>query len=333
MANIELALCDLDLDYIMAFASYMMEHVPGSNIHIFTTPESFFADEEDYDVALLTTDFEEISAFRKKGKVSHRYLLCEKDTEDEDCIFKYQSMDMVIDRIIELKSAGFMGQAKRSKSLGKTKLIGVYSPNSHELSMPFSMALGQAQKEEAKVLFLDLEEISILPQLLGGGKDKNLMDLLYEVSIGNEDIDLIEYTRYFMGFQYISPFSNVSDIGEVEEDTWARLFDRLMREKFDVIVVLFGRTINGFAKHLQRLDKLYLLNKPGDYYCLMQENFIKFLQRAGVDCDMEEVLLPMSAANLSTGSYCLEELLQGNLGVFVGRLMCKNEPSEEALCG
>ena len=333
MANIELALCDPDSDYIMAFASYMMEHVPGSNIHIFTTPESYFADEEDYDVVLLTTDFEEISAFRKKGRVSHRYLLCQEDIEDEDCIFKYQSMDKVIDSIIELKAAGLKRQANKTLSKQKTKIIGVYSPNSHELSMPFSMALGQAQKEAARVLFLDLEEISILPQLLGGGKDKNLMDLLYEVSIGKEDIDLMEYTRYFMGFQYIAPFSNVSDMGEVEEETWEKFFDRLIQEKFDVIVVLYGRTINGFVKHLQRLDKLYLLNKPGDYYGLMQENFIKFMRRAGVDCDMEEVLLPMSAANLSTGAYCLEELLQGNLGVFVGRLLCKKKSEEEALCG
>ena len=320
MKNLEVALCDCCEDYILKFASYLMSNMSVS-IHIFTTTESFFADEACYDVAIMTEDFKEVSEFRPKGKVKRKYFLSEEPNLDrEEYIFKYQSVDVILDRIEELKKQKIVG-ASIKKSNKKSKLIGVYSPVSHELQLPFSMALGQAYRTGGKVLFLDLEELSIMPNLIGSSCDRNLLDLLYDINTSTNEVELSTYVRSFMGFDYVQPFQNPNELCEIESDTWNLFFEMLEKTDYDVIVVLFGRTINGFTSIIQRFEHLFVLGKPGDYFKKGQEAFFDYLERINVDVDRENVILPMSAGNLSDGTYQIQELMQGNLGVFVKKLI------------
>ena len=95
----------------------------------------------------------------------------------------------------------------------------------------------------------------------------------------------------------------------------------LLKTDYETIVILFGRTINGFSSIIERLEKLYVLGKPGDYFRRGQDMFFDYLERINSSVDSLNVILQMSAANLADGSYQIEELLQGNLGVFVKKLM------------
>lgn len=321
MNNLEVALCDCCESYIMKFASYLMENMKVS-IHIFTTIESFFSDEGCYDVAILSEEFMEVSDFRPKGKVKHKYFLTEnKEAAEDSTIYKYQSMDCILDQVAELKKLqNMVASIKHSNS--HSKMIGVYSPVGHELQLPFSMALGQAYRSDGKVLFLDLEEISIMPDLIGRSCERNLLDLLYEINTNTSDeFNLSKYARSFMGFDYIEPFLNPNELSEIDQETWSRLFNRLQATDYDVIVILFGRAINGFNSFIEGLEKLYVLGKPGDYFKKGQEAFFEFLDRIDTEVESENVILPMSAGNLTDGTYQIEELLQGNLGVFVKKLI------------
>lgn len=320
MRNLEVALCDCCEDYIIKFASYLMSNM-DVGIHIFTTTESFFSDEGCYDVAIMSEDFKEVSDFRPKGEVKRKYFLCEQpDVEDEDYIFKYQSIDNILGRVSELRKQKGVG-ASVKKSNGNSKFIGVYSPVDHELQLPFSMALGQGYRTGGKVLFLDLEEISIMPNLIGDDMERNLLDLLYEINTSAAKFNLDTYVRNFMGFDFIQPFRNPNELCEIEAETWNMMFDVLAKSDYDVIVVLFGRTINGFISILQRFEHLYVLGKPGDYFKKGQEAFMEYLERINADVERESVILPMSAGNLADGTYQIQELMQGNLGVFVKKLI------------
>ncbi len=320
MKNLEIALCDSCQDYILKVASFLLNQMEVG-VHVFTTPESFYVDENDYDVTILTQEFEEISEFKSKGRVGHKYYLTEEQIEErEDSIYKYQSVKDIIDGITELKEKKNLG-ANTRKSIGNSKIIGVYSPIAHELQLPFSMALGQAYGTEGKVLFLDIEEISVLPNLVGRNCEKNLLDLLYELDTAQSSFNLKEYVRSFMGFDYVQPFANPNEISEIEQSTWERFFEMLSKADYDVIVVLFGRTINGFNSYIRNMDKLFVLGKPGDYFRKTQENFLDYMDRIGSVLELENVILPMSAGNLSDGTYHIEELLHGNLGIFVKKLV------------
>ena len=321
MRNLEVALCDLDSDYILRFASHLME-IPNVSVHIFTTTEGFFMDESDYDVTILTDEFQDIVDFRSKGRAGHKYLLTEDTKDQEDYIYKYQAVDKIINEIHELRKIG-IDRAFQENNKGKSKLVGIYSPANHELSLPFSMAVSQNYRAEGRVLFLDLEEVSILTRLMGNICERNLMDLLYEVST-EEKPDISKYITSFMGFDYVSPFENPNEISEIEEVTWEKFFGILEGSNYDAIVILFGRTINGFSRFIGRLSKLYLLGRPGDYFKMSQDFFLDYMRRINAEDLVESVMLPMSAGNLSDGTYQIEELLQGNLGVFVKRLVSAN---------
>ena len=324
MKNLELALCDFDADYLFMLANHLVEK-SNVSVHIFTTTEGLFNDDTDFDVTILTEDFQEVAGFRQKGRVGHKYFLTEiANTEDnnlsekQDFIYKYQSVDRIIDEIQELRDITSAGTRNSSE---KSKLLGVYSPACHELQLPFSMALCQGYRAGGRVLFLDLEEISIMPNLIGENCDRNLMDLLYEINTNTENIDLSTYVRSFMGFDYIEPFLNPNELAEIDEDTWNRFFELLSETEYDAVVVLFGKAINGFSRFIERLNKLYVLGRPGDYFRKGQEIFLDYLERIHANISIENVILPMSAGNLSDGAYQIEELLQGNLGMFVSKLI------------
>ena len=59
---------------------------------------------------------------------------------------------------------------------------GIYSPIRHELQLLFALAYAKQKREEkseGELLFLDLEENSLLPELLADTGRENLMDYLY----------------------------------------------------------------------------------------------------------------------------------------------------------
>ena len=321
MKNLEIALCDLDSDYILKFANHLMSRA-NVGVHIFTTTEGFYSDETEFDVTILTEEFEEISSFRPNGRIGHKYILTEDSANiSEDYIYKFQAVDKLLEEISELKEVKKISIGKRISN-GNSKLVGVYSPIAHELQLPFSMALGQAYRTGGKVLFIDLEEISIMPNLIGRNCERNLMDLLYLMNTDSDvERNLADYVHSFMGFDYIEPFFNPNEISEVDEDTWSRFFEMLVKSDYEVVVILFGRAINGFSKLIERLSRLFVLGRPGDYFSKGQENFFEYLERIQAEVLATNVILPMSAGNLCDGGYQLEELLQGNLGVFVRKLM------------
>lgn len=335
MKKIELALCDLDYDYITAFASYIFAHYDNVNINIFTTLESYYADEGVYDVGIMSSEFEEVSLFKNSGEIQKKYYLYEEKAEEEfeNHIYKYQALDKILSGIKEINSSHSIRSVSTNNSNGKSKFIGIYSPVSHELQLPFSMALSDSYRDKGSVLFLDLEEISVMPDLIASEKEKNIMDLIYEISTEDERVNLDEYIYHFRGVDYIEPFYNPNELGEIDMNTWKRLMGKIEKIKYDYVVVLFGRAINGFAEIVDTFDQLYILGKPGDYFKRGQEVFCNYLERANSSVNAESVILPMSAGNLCEGAYCIEELLQGNLGVFVKKLINNKDELKVSCCG
>ena len=68
-------------------------------------------------------------------------------------------------------------------------------------------------------------------------------------------------------------------------------------------------------------QELVVLGKPGDYYQKSQKSFLEYAGRVYENVPIRTVSLPMSAGNLVDGTYAMEELIQGNLGIFVRKLL------------
>ena len=329
MKKTRIALCDLDMDYITRFASYIMERNFSSRVElsIFTTPESFFADEGSFDLGIMTSDFMEVSAFKNQGTIMKKYLLSEDKEQSSNgewrSICKYQSMDSIIEEIDELKECSLKtAEDKRSGEKEGTKIWGIYSPMSHELQLPFAMALCESLSEKGRMLFIDFQEVSIMPSLIQAEASGNLMDLIFELNASGNGVPetVSKYVHRFMGMDYIAPFSNPDDLAQLGEDDLKVLFRALYNLNYDGIVLLLGKAVPGFGELLSRMNQLILLSKPGDYFNKGNELFMDYLEKAGIEIQTSLVRLPMNAGNLKDGTYCIGELLRGNLGLFVKKL-------------
>jgi hypothetical protein len=148
------------------------------------------------------------------------------------------------------------------------------------------------------------------------------MDMLYMMAQPEEiRLNITDYVTSFMGIDYIPPFHNPEEFNDVDSETWQKFFTFIASLGYDHIVILFGRTMQGFTDMLTCCDELIVLNKPGDYYRMSQNRFLQYLEECHIATAVASVLLPMSAGNLVDGTYVLEELIQGNLGVFVRKQM------------
>lgn len=325
MKKRSIVICDSDEAYVHAFSAYLMEHLRDVTIASFTSEEAFLASDTVYSIGILNKDFLSVLEFSGKDLVREKFYLCDDviagEYEHLPMVYKYQSMEIVeemLKRIQQKKTSSWWNDSKK----GKTRLVGIYSPISHELQLPFAMSLAQVYREGGKVLLLDIEELSILQMLTKQQGSRSFIDLLYLMTQPQppED-DIGVYTNCFMGVDYINPFAGPEEMADVEKETWITFMHRLMMSDYDTIVILFGRTIRGFQDIVSGCQEFIVLGKPGDYYQKSQTKFVEYAQTHYQNAEIHEVMLPMSAGNLVDGTYAIEELIQGNLGMFVRRMI------------
>ena len=127
---------------------------------------------------------------------------------------------------------------------------------------------------------------------------------------------IVQMTVLYLRFLYTA-----EEMADVEKETWITFMHRLMMSDYDTIVILFGRTIRGFQDIVSGCQEFIVLGKPGDYYQKSQTKFVEYAQTHYHNAEIHEVMLPMSAGNLVDGTYAIEELIQGNLGMFVRRMI------------
>lgn len=320
-----IVVCDEDEAYVEAFTSYLLGKLGDITICSFTDKEEFLRDDNTYSLGILSREFLEVAEFACKSNIAEKMYLCDETTVPEyehlPMVYKYQSMDIVVEMLRRRRSkknrGGFAGGGRAGG-----KMIGIFSPISHELQLPFALAVSQICQEQGSVLFLDLEEFSVLPDFLGKGDESgqaaSLLDILYLLE-GQGEVKLTNYTRQYMGIDYLLPFSDPEEISSIRPEQWQSLLAAASASEYDVIVVLLGRVIQGFAELSGLFDELVVLNKPGDYYQKSQKSFMRYASGASGGKHLLPMQLPMSAGSLVDGTYGLEELIQGNLGVYVRR--------------
>lgn len=330
MRQKNIIVCDSDPNYAGLFSGYIMDHVDGASISIFCNPESFLKDAAQYDVGIMAKEYLELLNYKDHGGVYASYYLSEEDGDMRfapiEPLYKYQPMEKMISRISELNDVSQLkGELKKNHREGLPRLVGVYSPIAHELQLPFALALGQLYGEGSRVLFLDLEEISILAQLLEiGNEGRNISDLLYLAKQNSANLRISDFTYEFNGMDLILPFSNPEEINELDISAWDTLLNLISGASYDVVVALFGRSLKNFSEVLDSLDELVLIGREGDYFDKSFFVFDQYIKASGISPKILSIQLPLTASALRDGSYCIEELLAGNLGVFVRRLMNKD---------
>ena len=321
MGYFKILICDEDASYVRSLSRFLAWTKDEIRVSAYTDVSDFLNCESEFDMGLLGKAFWEAYESSRPDVRLKRvlYLSNESNPDDPEQIYKYQSMDTFMDKIYSAMRQEDVMKMLSGMKLQKGSSIGVFSPIWHDLRLPFSMALTKAKNDSGKALFVDLETISILPELLGREVGEDLLDLLYRLETADEASFMIEeYIYYFEGIAILPPMRSPGRIGEVTAGQWEKLFATAEKNGYQ-LVILMDQMLQGFEEIVSGMRELVLLGRPEDYYKKSQNKCKMYLKNIENPPEIRELLLPMSAATLADGTYDFGQLLEGNLGNFVRR--------------
>lgn len=327
MTKHKLVVCDMDEAYVEAFAAYLLERLEDVTISTYTDTSDFLqGDGNVYDIGILGKEFLYVMADSNMDNIREKLYLCDERVAEEfeylPMVYKYQSME-IVEEMLKRINMKIGGSQWKNRDID-LKMTGIYSPVAHELQMPFGLALCQAYSEGGRILYVDIEELSIMQSLMHREGGKNMQDFFFYMK-QDKEVSLGDFVATFMGIDYIRPFNNPEELNEITGEDWQGFFEVISRGGYDRVVVLFGRAIQGFAHILSDFDELIILTKQGDYYQRSNECFQDYLRKLNLQIKMDKITLPMNASNLNAGNFILEELVQGNLGMYVRRQIMNRE--------
>ena len=322
MKGYEILVIDSERKYVDALVRFLMsQRIDGSSsisVTGISDPEDITGLNGRFSIGIIAEEYLNLieNSDGSHGITIDRvFVLTEDNTIDKpNSIYKYQNMDIL---------CGILSQEKRRRGVVSEadgmEVLGVYSPSKHELSLPYALSLCKSFIGNKEVLFVDLSEIGTLSFLMGERIREDLIDVIYMLENGEDGGGLEKFIIPYEGISVLSPVATPSQLSYITPDQWGKLFEKIKESGFQKVVVLFGSLIQGFADLAGNLRKLIVLKKPGDFYAISDEIFMDYMEKLDLKDICEDVLLPLSAANLTSGSFRLEALINGKLMEFVNR--------------
>ncbi len=323
MRRQKIIICDTDSAYVRALSTYFISALRDTEIATYSSVERFCVDDGNYDVALLGREFIEAmdgttamhdrfgQVFMLTGDINES-----NSTGEYGIVYKFQKMQLFMENVRQIRR-----DPQTALNHAGKQWTGIYSPMRHELQLVFALAYCKQKQEaapEKSVLFLDLEENSLFSELTGRDHAKNVTDYLYLLeSDGISEEELTDCLMYYEGFACLPPVKYFQELVAIGALRWEKFFDSIAKLAFDQVVVLFDGAFRGTEELFARLQDLLLLMRDGDFYRKYDRQIQYFIKENRSPVVIRETMLPLSGANLSDGTYQLEQLLEGNLSQYV----------------
>lgn len=321
MNKIRLLIADTDKAYLNALIRYLISSGNHYEVSGYTDVKDFLEEGNDFQIALLGDEFLaalEINPEKKRqfGNVLHLSGNMSTENSDYGTIYKFQRMSSFIEQLHGSLDTKKLERASVSGREGQRTQI-IFSPMHHELALPFSLSMAKLMGEKSQTLFIDMEGVSILPQLLERDIRRDLGDYLYHI-IGKVDDgkNITDFLGFYENFYYLAPMKGISSLASVTVEQWICLLENISRSDFEQVIILMDQTVQGEDALLQAADDILLLGKPGEYYEKSMNVFAAELEAEGLAGKCRELLLPMSVSQ-GPGEYQMRAILNGNLGGFV----------------
>ena len=334
MHKLDVAFCDTNETYGERFAAYLMEHKAKEfAVHLFPEPELFLQElkTKKYDLILLGSGFYDLAEQVNREGMPVLLLaenMPEKIMEEDSCqqkekeltvIFKYQPMEAVLHEIMVITGGKKTGKKLTDQS-GKLEVIGVFSPLSHEMQVPFSMVMSSLLAKQRRILYLNLMQYTGFRQLFGCQGERDIGDLILRLRKGKIETGQFFRNVYEMGeISYVAPFRNPEQLWELRADDCRKLLSYLEEDtEFDTAVIDFGMGIHSIADFLAQCSSIYCPVKEGYFYECQKEEFIHYSEQAiEVPERIHYVNLPFTAKGIRGGGNVLEQLVWSEFGDYI----------------
>ena len=323
-----LAVYGIDSSYGERFADYVnqKEKIPFTAM-AFSNLEKLLQYSKEHAVEILLVD-EEAREQVREVKAKQVMVLCQgelvEQKEELPAIYKYQSGDCVMREVM----ARYCSQpVEPGLALLGTRAVvmGIYSPVNRCFKSSLALTLGQQLARDESVLYMNLEEYSGFSRLVSGDYEMGLSDVLYLYKQGAYNWMRLKSMVYNWGnMDYIPPVRYAEDLSQVSPDEMAMLIDRISRESgYDKVVVDVGQMGRGALPVLSVCDVVYMPIREDMVSAAKLEEFDEYLEEAddGSVRDRIQRLRRPSPARIGRREWYLEQLLYGELGVYVRQLL------------
>ena len=204
------------------------------------------------------------------------------------------------------------------------KVIGVVSPECHEMQELFSVMHAVNLGREQKVLYFNFLEFSGFRELFGQTGNFDFTDVVLKLRSGELTTEYFWNCVYEMsGISVILPFENPENIRQIGRQEWEQFIDFMEQNTdFEVLVVDFGVSMPELADCMSRCDELLLIGREGYFYECRDKHFYEWLEKTGHQAVAEKihkVNVPYTTKNIHGGGNVIEQLQWSEFGDFVRR--------------
>jgi hypothetical protein len=287
LPNKILAICDAEENYAYRLLE-MLKARKGLpfDIHVFTEAGRLasFAAERKIECLLVAESSynEEVGLLG----IPHVFVLGESGAvADEPAPYyyvnKYQSADALAGAVMAQYIDAADSLPRKAGGAGTAvKIIGVYSPVKRCLQTTFAVTLGQVLAKQGKALYLNYENYSGFPQMLGRSCRGDITDMMYLFECVKEKFvfKLATITEQINGLDFVAPASVFPDLANIPGQQWTALL-REMRAAGDYsyIILDLSDNVGGLFQILQECDRIYTITKNDIWAVAKQEQFEQLL--------------------------------------------------------
>ncbi len=322
------AICDLEEAYVVHLADYLNQKSDlPFRVMAFTRLESLieYAGGHEIEILLISTDA--MNDEVRKLDVHRIIILSDGETPnlegEELYINKYQDSDAIA-RLV----CSYAGQSctQMKESLGDCCLLGVYSPVSRCGKTLFALTLAQACAQDSRVLYVNMESCSGFEGLLKTNWREDLADLMYAARSDPDTFQskLEDVITSYGNLNICPPSFFPEDLRDADVQEWMHFFGAVSHALSCRIIVLdIGSQIKDIPELLKMCSRTFMPILPDPVSRSKISQFEKNLEALSMeDLKRSMIRLYLPAVNVhSLGASLMDDLLYGNMGQFVRRLL------------
>lgn len=266
MSSKQLVICDADTDYTARLCAFFCgKKELAFQVKICDSPEKLqeIKAETPDSMLLIHESFLERDVLEGwQGKI---FVLSETKGTDSfekwQAIFKYQSCDDFLTRILENCEKIDIEGVWRVRKSAVGKVIGLYSPVRRLGQTTFALEMAKELSGTANVLYLNLETYAGYEGHFAAADKKSMSTLLYYVKQESANIGVVLATLVCQigEVDYVPPVALGEDLQTMTEKEWLWLFREIMRSSiYDVLILDLSESVQGLYEILGFCDEVYM---------------------------------------------------------------------------
>lgn len=336
------AILDLELTYACNLMEIFSDRrsIPFETL-IFSNLESIGEYTKKHTIDLLLVSARMMCEELRRMNIRKIMILSEgeilKEYEEYPSVYKYQASDHLVAEVMNY----YASQADSQMSFFRrkqVKLIGVYSPVGRCGKTAFALTLGQMLAKHQPVLYLNLEDYSGFAGLLGQESASDLSDVMYFVrqNKGSIAVKIHAAVQKLGNMDYISPAFSAGDLREIPSTDWVRFLEELENgSTYSTVLLDFGSGMQELFYMLSMCSRIYTpVCSDGAAKAKLEqyESLLKEMEYEDILEKTKKLTLPFARLH-GSGEYMLEQLVQGEMGRFVRKLLAEEAGEYEAGTG